>query len=104
MGAWKSYRDYFRSDTSSFRVSLGTHFKNARDAFWHRFLRTAQKCRGGNVPIPPSFNWTQTFHAFIGCFLTFMILTYLNTALTNSNKGNAVQLVLGPFGALTTLL
>jgi len=90
--------------TNSFRLTFGTHFKNKAVEVADRFVHALEKCRGAAVPLPPTFGWIQTFHSFVGCFITLLMLTYLNKALINTDKGDAVTLILGPFGALTTLI
>lgn len=51
----------------------------------------------------PPFTWEQTFVTFFGSLCTLLILTTFNDGLVNT-YGPEYSLVLGPFGAFTTLL
>jgi len=62
-----------------------------------------KKCRGAQVRPPPSFSWRQSVHTFFGVLISLLILTNLNTRLQQSH-GMEAALVLGPFGALMTLI
>jgi hypothetical protein len=62
-----------------------------------------QKTKGGGVKPPPCFTWRQTFQTFFGVFWTIAALTWLNTRLLKEHGDNAA-ILLGPFGALVTLL
>lgn len=71
--------------------------------FWNRLRTTLAKARGGAVQAPPPFSWRQTFVTFIGVFFTISAMTMLNTRLVE-HHGDDAALLLGPFGALSTLL
>jgi hypothetical protein len=66
-------------------------------------VATVKKTKGGGVKPPPSFTWRQTFQTFFGVFWTIAALTWLNTRLLKEHGDNAA-ILLGPFGALVTLL
>ena len=64
---------------------------------------TFRKSRGGAVQPPPIFSLEQTFHTFVSVFLTVAAMCWLNTRLVDKHGPDAL-LLLGPFGALVTLL
>ena len=68
-----------------------------------KLVTTLAKTKGGAVQAPPSFSWRQTFVTFVGVFLTLSAMAWLNTRLVENHGGDAT-LLLGPFGALATLL
>jgi hypothetical protein len=55
------------------------------------------------VQPPPGFTWIQSLHTFFGVLVTLLILTNINRRL-RTNHGDDVAIVLGPFGALMTLI
>jgi len=62
-----------------------------------------KKSLGANVKPPPRFTWNQSFHTFCGVLITGLILTHMNRRLQDHYGFNGT-LILGPFGALSTLL
>lgn len=68
-----------------------------------RLWNTLLKTRGGAVQAPPPFSMMQTLHTFVAVFLTIAAMCFLNTHMV-SNHGRDRLVVLGPFGALVTLL
>ena len=73
--------------------------------YWLRtkMVTTLMKTRGGAVQAPPTFSWEQTAVTFVGVFWTIAALAWLNTHLV-SKHGTDADILLGPFGALVTLL
>lgn len=69
----------------------------------HKLWTTLKKTKGGALQAPPVFSWKQTALTFVGVFSTIAALTWLNTRLVAQHGGDA-KLLLGPFGALVTLL
>jgi CBS-domain-containing membrane protein len=53
---------------------------------------------------PPGFSKEETALTFVGTFLTISALTWLNTHLVSHHNRNHAAILLGPFGALVTLL
>mmetsp|Transcript_28467 Transcript_28467/g.42079 ORF Transcript_28467/g.42079 Transcript_28467/m.42079 type:complete len:590 (+) Transcript_28467:189-1958(+) len=56
------------------------------------------KAAGGGLKPPPSMNWKQTVWTFFGCLVTLLSIASLLDAFNNG------MVVLGPFGALMTLI
>lgn len=64
---------------------------------------TLRKTRGGGSYPPPPFSLRQTLLTFIGAFSTLLMVTRLNFYMTKE-RGLDYKIILGPFGALVTLL
>ncbi|CAB9501315.1 Transmembrane protein DDB [Seminavis robusta] len=69
----------------------------------HHWTRILRKLQGGNAQPPPGFGWTQTAWTFTGVFLTLLMLTRTNVWIKEM-WGDDKVIVLGPFGALMTLM
>jgi len=64
----------------------------------NKFQESAVKWKGANVKPPPAMGWEEAGLAAIGAFTALIMVTSLSTSLPDQG------LVLGSFGAFTTLL
>ena len=70
---------------------------------WKRFRTILRKSMGAKVQPPPAFTWIQSAHTFFGSLVTLLILTKLGDLLMKKH-GPDYAIILGPFGALMTLI
>ena len=66
-------------------------------------VSTIRKTLGAGTQPPPAFGWDQTLLTFVGVFTSMLMLTRLNVYM-KEQRGQDYAIVLGPFGALMTLL
>ena len=66
-------------------------------------VSTIRKTVGAGTQPPPVFGWDQTLLTFVGVFISMLMLTRLNVHMIEQ-RGQDYAIVLGPFGALLTLL
>jgi len=100
MSKWKSFRN---SLSQSFRAGLSIDIIkksliSLKDDTSERCLKLVRKSAGGNLQPPPAMHFDQTMWTFFGSFISLLILSRLLDTFKNGMK------VLGPFGALMTLL
>lgn len=75
---------------------------------WKKHLKRrirgwSHKCRGGDLQIPPPMTWDECFYTLLGCFVGLLILSTINE-LAKDISDDDLNLLIGPFGALMTLL
>jgi CBS-domain-containing membrane protein len=68
-----------------------------------RLTMMIRKSRGGGMQPPPAMSWKQSSLTFVGAFLTLLAVCRLNVSVIE-RFGVEYGIVLGPIGALTTLL
>lgn len=68
-----------------------------------RLKMMIRKTRGGGMHPPPAMSWKQSSLTFAGAFLTLIAVCRLNVSVIE-RFGVEYGIVLGPFGALATLL
>jgi hypothetical protein len=68
-----------------------------------RLTMMIRKTRGGGMQPPPAMSWKQSSLTFVGAFLTLVAVCRLNVSVIE-RFGVEYGIVLGPVGALTTLL
>lgn len=68
-----------------------------------KLTSTYKKSMGVQIQAPPATSWEQTCVTFFASLLTILILTSLSESLVQT-YGPDFALVLGPFGAMSTLL
>jgi len=61
-----------------------------------------RKAKGSNGQMPPAFDWGETAITFCGVFSCLVVVGLLNQSLMERNMDYLI--VMGPFGATTTLL
>jgi HPP family len=71
--------------------------------FITKVTSTYKKSMGVQVQPPPATTWEQSCVTFVASFLTILVLTSINHSLVQE-YGPGFELVLGPFGAMSTLL
>ena len=87
------------SSISMISMTLG-HWKKCTV---RRFRSWSHKCRGGDLQIPPPMTWDECFYTLLGCFVGLLVLSTMNE-LALDISDNDLSLLIGPFGALMTLL
>mmetsp|Transcript_19172 Transcript_19172/g.26576 ORF Transcript_19172/g.26576 Transcript_19172/m.26576 type:complete len:529 (-) Transcript_19172:207-1793(-) len=97
---WKSFRQSF---SNSFRAGLSIDsikksLTSAKDKTSKRCSLLVNKSAGGGLSPPPGMRTGQTLWTFFGSLISLLILSRLLDTFNNGMK------VLGPFGALMTLL
>ena len=97
-----SRRDKLQSQSSSLSV-ISVTLSNWKKYLFRRFRGWRHKCRGGNLQIPPPMTWDECFYTLLGCFLGLLVLSTINE-LAMDMTDNELNLLIGPFGALMTLL
>ncbi|CAJ1961153.1 unnamed protein product [Cylindrotheca closterium] len=70
--------------------------------FKAKIKQEAKKFMGANVKAPPPMGWSASAFTFMGCFLTFAMLTNFSKFMQQS-YGPEYSIVLPPFGALMGL-
>ncbi|KAL3926200.1 MAG: hypothetical protein SGBAC_013568 [Bacillariaceae sp.] len=70
--------------------------------FKGKMKQEAKKFMGANVKSPPPMGWSASLFTFMGCFLTFVMLTNFSKGMVE-NFGPDYAIVLPPFGALMGL-
>lgn len=79
------------------------HFNWLWEQICLRTRSTVKKAKGGDTLPSPSFTWSQTIWTLVGSFATLVVVTRLNARL-EKKYGTDNAIVLGPFGAMITLL
>jgi len=69
----------------------------------HRVIAWSHKLKGGSMQIPPSMSWKQTLWTIFGSFVGLILLSALNQYYRLLSD-NEYHLLLGPFGAMMTLM
>eukprot|EP00521_Asterionellopsis_glacialis_P007813 CAMPEP_0195287770 /NCGR_PEP_ID=MMETSP0707-20130614/4695_1 /TAXON_ID=33640 /ORGANISM="Asterionellopsis glacialis, Strain CCMP134" /LENGTH=510 /DNA_ID=CAMNT_0040347555 /DNA_START=149 /DNA_END=1681 /DNA_ORIENTATION=- len=100
LSKWKSFQ---QSVSDSFRVGLSIH--SIKKALTSAKAKTSKRCSllvtksaGGGLKPPPAMHTRETLWTFFGSLISLLILSRLLDTFNNGMK------VLGPFGALMTLL
>lgn len=63
----------------------------------------AKKCLGGNLQIPPSMSWRQSFWTMLGVFIGLLTLSLINESVKAALAPEGLEIPLAPMGALMTL-
>ena len=63
----------------------------------------AKSVHGGGMTPPPAMPWQQSFFTLVGALITLALVTKLSHYLVDTH-GGSYEIVLGPYGALVTLL
>ena len=71
--------------------------------FRAKLMSTCKKSMGVQIQAPPATSWEQSSVTFVASFLTILVLTSVDESLVKA-YGSNFRLVLGPFGAMSTLL
>lgn len=87
---------FWKSDTPGVLNSILAFLKKKASS-------TYNKSSGGQVKPSPGFTWEESTMTFIATLLTLLVLTNINHFLLEA-FGPDYGLVLGPFGAMSTLL
>lgn len=64
------------------------------------------KCRGGNLQIPPAMPWEQCSWTFAGVFISILLLSGLNRAIVALSEGKYFIMgapIMGPIGSVIAL-
>ncbi|KAL7533069.1 hypothetical protein ACHAXR_005021, partial [Thalassiosira sp. AJA248-18] len=77
--------------------------RSHRRGYFQGLFKWAKKLKGGSMPVPPSMSWKQSLWTVIGSFVGLITLSALNQGLQLATD-DEYALMLGPFGALCTLM
>lgn len=69
----------------------------------HQVVAYSNKLRGGSMQIPPSLSWTQSLWTVFGSFVGLLVLSSLNEYYKLLSD-EEYFLLIGPFGAMCTLM